>query len=65
MKEIIDVTNLNFSWGNNHVLKDLNLNLKENELVSIIGINGAGKSTLLSILQGQNAADKGLSLIHI
>tara|TARA_B100001123_G_C15209953_1_gene986837 strand:- start:210 stop:1028 length:819 start_codon:yes stop_codon:yes gene_type:complete len=59
MKEIIDVTNLNFSWGNNHVLKDLDLNLKENELVSIIGINGAGKSTLLKCLNRILKPDSG------
>tara|TARA_B100001175_G_C19513580_1_gene645603 strand:+ start:4669 stop:5487 length:819 start_codon:yes stop_codon:yes gene_type:complete len=59
MKENIDVTNLNFSWGNNHVLKDLNLSLKENELVSIIGINGAGKSTLLKCLNRILKPDSG------
>ena len=50
MTKILEVRDLNFSWGDNHVLKNLNLDVQKNELVSIIGINGAGKSTLLKCL---------------
>ena len=47
MSEIVHVENLNFSWGQNHVLKDASFSIENNELVAILGINGAGKSTLL------------------
>ena len=50
MSSILDATEISFSWGDNHVLKGLDLEIGENELVSIMGVNGAGKSTLLKCL---------------
>tara|TARA_Y100001968_G_scaffold308443_1_gene327207 strand:+ start:4955 stop:5758 length:804 start_codon:yes stop_codon:yes gene_type:complete len=50
LNEILDVENLNFSWGRNHVLKDASISIGENELVAILGVNGAGKSTLLKCI---------------
>ena len=48
MNQLLDASGVSFSWGENDVLKELNLQIKENELVSILGVNGAGKSTLLN-----------------
>jgi putative ABC transport system ATP-binding protein len=47
--------------GNNslHVLKGINFNVKEGELVSIMGSSGSGKSTLLNILGILDEADSG------
>ncbi len=42
-----------------HVLKGINFNVKEGELVSIMGSSGSGKSTLLNILGMLDEADKG------
>ena len=41
-----------YQMGSNslHVLKGINFNVKEGELVSIMGSSGSGKSTLLNIL---------------
>lgn len=50
MNQLLDASGVSFSWGENDVLKELNLQIKENELVSILGVNGAGKSTLLKCL---------------
>ena len=50
MGNLLEVQNLSFSYGDNHVLKEIELSIPENELVSILGINGAGKSTLLKCL---------------
>lgn len=44
---IIQIENLKKSFGNNEILKDINLNIEENEVISIIGKSGSGKSTLL------------------
>jgi len=41
-----------FSYTNQEILKDVTLNLKEGELVSIIGKSGCGKSTFLKIVSG-------------
>ncbi|EJP6472555.1 ABC transporter ATP-binding protein [Clostridium botulinum] len=46
------INNIAFSYGNKKVIKDINLNIKEGEIVSIIGPNGSGKSTLLKCING-------------
>jgi len=50
LSPILQATEISFSWGENHVLKGLDLDIGENELISILGVNGAGKSTLLKCL---------------
>lgn len=47
---ILEINNLSFSYGMAHILKDLNFQLKEKEVVVITGENGSGKSTFLKIL---------------
>ena len=47
---IIKVNNLEKSFGNLKVLKDINFSVEKNEVVSIIGSSGSGKSTLLRCL---------------
>lgn len=45
--------NLNVSLGGTHILKDINLSIKEeNSIIGIFGPNGAGKTTLISVLTG-------------
>lgn len=43
----IDVRNLNFYYGNNHALKDINMKIYEKKVTAIIGPSGCGKTTLL------------------
>lgn len=47
---IIEVNNLEKSFGDLKVLKDINFEVEKNEVVSIIGSSGSGKSTLLRCL---------------
>ena len=60
---MIKITDLHKSYrmGNNslHVLKGINFDVKEGELVSIMGSSGSGKSTLLNILGMLDEADEG------
>ncbi|WP_296382927.1 ABC transporter ATP-binding protein [Winogradskyella sp.] len=60
---MIEIKDLHKSYhmGSNslHVLKGINFNVKEGELVSIMGSSGSGKSTLLNILGMLDEADKG------
>jgi phosphate transport system ATP-binding protein len=43
----IETEKLNAWFGNNHVLKDISLRIKENHVTAIIGPSGCGKSTLI------------------
>jgi putative ABC transport system ATP-binding protein len=64
---MIQITDLHKSYrmGTNslHVLKGINFNVKEGELVSIMGSSGSGKSTLLNILGMLDEADQGLYML--
>ena len=44
---MIDIENLHKSYGDAHILKGIDLHIKEKEVVVIIGPSGSGKSTLL------------------
>ena len=46
------------------VLKDVNLSIKENEFVAVIGFSGSGKSTLMNLLAGLEKPDKGEVLLR-
>jgi lipoprotein-releasing system ATP-binding protein len=52
------------SYGDVHVLKGIDLEISQGEIVSIIGKSGAGKSTLLHILGTLDKLDKGQLEIH-
>ncbi|WP_339055396.1 ABC transporter ATP-binding protein [Fusobacterium animalis] len=52
MKNILEVKNLSYSFGNNPILKDINIHVNENEIVAIVGSSGVGKSTLFSLIAG-------------
>ena len=47
MENIVGIKNLTKSFGDNHVLKGINLEVKPGEVICIIGTSGSGKSTLL------------------
>ncbi len=56
---LIDAKNVNKSFGDNHVLKNIALTVEEGEVVAIIGPSGCGKSTFLRILTQLETADSG------
>ncbi len=49
---MLEVRDLHVYYGGIHALRGVNINVKEGEIVTIIGSNGAGKSTLLNALSG-------------
>ncbi|AKG05707.1 polar amino acid ABC transporter ATP-binding protein [Salimicrobium jeotgali] len=64
MNEVIDVQALNKSFGELQVLKDIHFNVKEGEVVVIIGASGSGKSTLLRCLNFLEMKDSGEISLH-
>ncbi|MBQ9979990.1 MAG: ATP-binding cassette domain-containing protein [Oscillospiraceae bacterium] len=52
MKEILSVRDLGISFGSNEVLKSINFDVYENEVLGVIGPNGAGKTVMLNIISG-------------
>ena len=59
MKNIIEISNLNKTFGPLKAVNDLSFQVKEGELFAFLGENGAGKSTTISILCGQLEKDSG------
>jgi len=54
VKSKIIVRNLNLHYGQNHALKNINMNLEEKEITALIGPSGCGKSTFLKTLNRMN-----------
>ena len=61
---MISVNNISKTFNNKMVLDNISLDVKEGEIISIVGPSGAGKTTLLNIISTLDKPDK-LSLIHI
>ncbi len=59
MGTILTVSDLGISFGSNHVLKSINFELGEGEVLGVIGPNGAGKTVMLNILTGILKPDQG------
>lgn len=49
---ILEIKNLSIFYEEKSILEDVNLDIKENEIICIMGSSGSGKSTLLSCLNG-------------
>ncbi|SNS63800.1 branched-chain amino acid transport system ATP-binding protein [Anaerovirgula multivorans] len=56
---MLAVKNLNTHYGNIHALKGIDLEVKQGEIVTLIGSNGAGKSTTLGTITGLLRATSG------
>lgn len=64
MNSILKVENLNKSFKNESILKDVNLNLNKGEVLSLLGYSGSGKTTLLKIIAGLEKKDKGIIILN-
>lgn len=59
LENVIEVSNLCFSYEKQIVLENINFEIKKNDYLTIIGPNGGGKSTLLKLILGINKFKKG------
>ena len=56
---VCKISSLHKSFGQNHVLRGIDLELNSGEILVLMGANGAGKSTLVKVLCGFHQADGG------
>jgi simple sugar transport system ATP-binding protein len=64
MTDLVQMEHINKYFGRVQALNDVSFNVKEREIVGLLGDNGAGKSTLIKILSGALQASSGDILIR-
>ena len=63
-QNIIEIKNVSKTYGDNTVLKNLSLNIRKNEFLTLLGPSGCGKTTTLKILAGFESGDSGKVLFN-
>ena len=58
-KEIVSLDSVCKSYENKAIVSDLNLTIRRNEHIALVGQNGCGKSTLLKMIIGEEPSDSG------
>ncbi|MEO5941582.1 MAG: ATP-binding cassette domain-containing protein [Candidatus Limnocylindrales bacterium] len=61
---LVELRNINVAFGGVHAVRDVSIDLRQGEVVGLVGGNGAGKSTLTKVLSGAQRADTGEILIN-
>jgi zinc transport system ATP-binding protein len=56
---IVEIKDLDFAYGGEAALKDVNLTVRQKDCIAIIGPNGGGKTTLLKLMLGLLVPEKG------
>ena len=57
---LLQIRNVDFSYGPVQVLFDVNIDVHEGEVLALLGTNGAGKSTVLRAVSGLSPVDRGV-----
>ena len=61
---IVSLQHVEKWYGNNHVVKDLNLEIEEGEFLTLLGPSGCGKTTTLRMIAGFEDATEGIILVQ-
>ena len=56
---VLEVKGVSKSFDGEEIIRDISLELKEGEIVSLLGVSGGGKTTLFNIIAGLSAPDAG------
>ena len=56
-ESIVSLRHVNKYFGENHVLKDINLEIEEGEFLTLLGPSGCGKTTTLRLIAGFEDAE--------
>jgi len=56
---ILEIKDLDINLGGKEIIKNVSLDIEENEIVGIVGVSGAGKTSLLNAIIGYYPASKG------
>ncbi|MEH6357709.1 MAG: urea ABC transporter ATP-binding protein UrtD [Pseudomonadales bacterium] len=62
--KILEMQGVHKSYGDNHVINDLNLTVNQGELRCLLGPNGAGKTTTMDLVTGRQKIDGGSVLFE-
>lgn len=60
--DVFTIKDLNLHYGDFHALKDVNMNIPQNEITAFIGPSGCGKSTLIKCLNRMNDLVEGCKI---
>ena len=63
-KTILEIKDVSVSFGDAHILDKVNIELKEGELVSLLGVSGSGKSTIFNVVAGLLKAESGKVILN-
>ena len=61
---LLQTIELNKSFGENHVINDVNFSVTEGEVVALVGPNGAGKTSLVNLLSAYLRPEHGQILFQ-
>ncbi|TCL60912.1 amino acid ABC transporter ATP-binding protein (PAAT family) [Kineothrix alysoides] len=64
MESMVELKNIHKSFGENHILKGVDMKIKKGEVVVILGPSGSGKTTLLRTINFLDSADDGSVSVH-
>ena len=64
MENSIKVIDLKKNYGNKEAVKNINFEIKENEIIGLLGPNGCGKTTSIGMMLGLITPSKGEILIN-
>jgi len=62
-EQVITLKNVNFSYGEKQILKNVNLTIPRGSFLGLFGPNGGGKTTLIKVMLGMLTPDSGLMTI--